>query len=71
MMRVDMGIDLLAVKKSKHFGIQVKESRYYEIIKWRDWDRGHSWHRIHKRKFYRDKNKVQFYVFVTYIPSLW
>lgn len=63
----DVGIDLLIVKGSKHVGIQVKESRYYDkkIIKGMS---GISWHQLSKRKFGRDRERVNFYVFLTYVP---
>jgi len=57
----DIGIDLLVVKGGKHAGIQVKESRYYE-------HESVSWHQIKREKFVRDKGKVDFYVFLTYLP---
>lgn len=63
----DVGTDLLIVKGKKHVSVQVKESRYFtERI--RKGTLGHSWHNLHKRKFLRDKERVDFYVFLTYIP---
>ena len=62
----DIGIDILLIKGKKHLGIQVKESRYYTKGKI---SRESSWHQIHKRKFIRDLESVDFYVFVTYIPQ--
>jgi len=59
----DTGIGLLVVKGKKHISIQVKESRYFSLRG------GHSWHQIHKRKFVRDKGKVDFYIFLTYLPK--
>ena len=62
----DKGIDLLLSKNKKdlggkkNVGIQVKESRYYTE---------NSWHQIHQRKFERDLESVDFYVFVTYVPK--
>jgi hypothetical protein len=56
----DVGIDLLVVKGKKHVSIQVKESRYYP--------QRISWHVIFRKKF-RDKERVDFYVFLTYFPK--
>jgi len=64
----DVGIDLLVVKGKKHVSIQVKESRYYTRRVWKG-TLGHSWHSLHKKKFLRDKKKVDFYVFLTYLPK--
>lgn len=64
----DVGIDLLVVKDKKHVSIQVKESRYYTRRVWKG-TLGHSWHSLHKKKFLRDKKKVDFYVFLTYLPK--
>lgn len=66
----DVGIDLLVVKGAKHIGIQVKESRYYISRKWKSGHIGHSWHQIKKKKFIRDKGKVDFYIFLTYYPVI-
>jgi len=63
----DVGIDLLVVKSKKHVSIQVKESRYYTKRVWKG-TLGHSWHGLHKKKFLRDRKKVDFYVFLTYLP---
>jgi hypothetical protein len=63
----DIGTDLLVMKESSHISIQVKESRYF-TEKGRKGVKGSSWHQIHKRKFQRDRNKVNFYVFLTYLP---
>lgn len=63
----DVGIDLLVVKGKKHVSIQVKESRYYTKRVWKG-TRGHSWHSLGKKKFLRNKKKVDFYVFLTYLP---
>jgi hypothetical protein len=63
----DIGVDLLIVKGKKHVAVQVKESRYYITREWKG-SRGTSWHNLHKKKFLRDKEKVDFYVFLTYIP---
>lgn len=56
----DVGIDLLVVNGKKHVSIQVKESRYYP--------QRISWHVIFRKKF-RDKKRVDFYVFLTYVPK--
>lgn len=58
----DVGIDLLGVNGKKHVSIQVKESRYYP--------QQISWHVIFRKKFVRDKEKVDFYVFLTYLPKI-
>ena len=63
----DVGIDLLVVKGKKFVSIQVKESRYFTKRKYKG-TIGHSWHQIHKRKFIRDIEKVDFYVFLTFYP---
>ena len=57
----DVGIDLLVVKGKKHVSIQVKESRYYP--------RNISWHMVFRNKFDRDRKRVDFYVFLTYLPK--
>ena len=54
----DIGVDLLIVKGKRHVGVQVKKSRH----------KGHSWHQIRKNRFLRNKDKVDFYVFLTYYP---
>jgi len=64
----DIGIDLLVVKGKKHVSVQVKESRYYTARELKG-TRGHSWHNLDKRKFLRDKERVDFYVFLTYLPN--
>jgi hypothetical protein len=63
----DIGTDLLVMIGCNHVSIQIKESRYF-AEKERKGIRGHSWHQVHKRKFLRDKDKVDFYVFLTYLP---
>jgi len=63
----DVGVDLLVVKGQKHVGIQVKESRYHRSRTWPSGHFGHSWHQVPEKKFLRDKDKVDFYVFVTYV----
>ena len=71
----DVGIDLLVVKGQKHVGIQVKEFRYYRVgpsgrvYKWPSGHVGHSWHQIPKKKFLQSKDKVDFYVFLTYLDA--
>lgn len=64
----DVGIDLLVVKGRKNVGVQVKESRYYHGRRWRNGHVGSSWHQINKKKFLRSKSKVNFYIFLTYLP---
>jgi len=63
----DIGTDLLIVRGKKLVAVQVKESRYYTTTEWKG-SRGHSWHQIHKKKFLRDKLKLDFYIFLTYLP---
>jgi hypothetical protein len=58
----DVGIDLLVVNGKKHASVQVKESRYYP--------QQISWHVIFRKKFVRDKERVDFYVFLTYLPKI-
>lgn len=62
----DVGIDLLVVKGLKHIGIQVKESRYYYSRKWKDGHIGHSWHQVKKARFLKNKDRIDFYIFLTY-----
>jgi hypothetical protein len=62
----DIGADLLAVKGKNHVFIQVKESRYFKHRKIKD-TIGHSFHQVDKSKL--DKNNVDFYVFLTYLPQ--
>jgi len=64
----DVGVDLLVVKGNRHIGIQVKESRYYISRTWKSGHRGHSWHQIKKARFQMNKGKVDFYIFLTYLP---
>jgi hypothetical protein len=63
----DVGVDLLVVKGEKHVGTQVKESRYYFGRQWKSGHVGHSWHQIRKEKLLR--SKVDFYIFLTYLPA--
>jgi len=58
----DFGIDLLVINGKKHVSVQVKESRYYP--------QQISWHVIFRKKFVRDKERVDFYVFLTYLPKI-
>jgi len=64
----DVGVDLLVVKGPKHVGIQVKESRYYKSRTWKSGHVGHSWYQLKQLKFERDRGKIDFYVFLTYLP---
>ncbi len=59
----DVGVDLLAVRGSRHVGIQVKESRYYAG---RKGAAGHSWHQLSAKSLRRAG--ADFYVFLTYLP---
>jgi len=59
----DIGVDLLVVKGQRHVGVQVKESRYYSGRTWKSGHKGHSWHQIRKKRFLRNKDKVDFYVY--------
>src|SRR3972149_9506007 len=65
----DIGVDLLVVKGKKHVSIQVKESRYFtkRVSKG---TLGHSFHQIKREKFLANKARVDFYVFLTYLPKL-
>ena len=65
----DVGIDLLVVRGKHHVSIQVKESRYYKIRDLKG-SKGHSWHQVARKKFLRGLNKIDFYVFLTYIPKI-
>jgi len=60
----DTGIDLLAMTKDfkNYVSFQIKESRYFE-------DFGSAWHQETKKNFDKNKNRVNFYVFVTYLPG--
>jgi len=64
----DVGVDLLIVRENRHVGVQVKESRYYISRVWPSGHRGHSWHQVRKEKFQRNRGKVGFYIFLTYLP---
>lgn len=66
----DVGVDLLVVKGKGHVGIQVKESRYYRSRTWSSGHIGHSWHQVRKERFLKTKEKIDFYVFLTYLPLL-
>jgi hypothetical protein len=59
----DVGVDLLVVMGSKHIGVQVKESRYYNAP---GEATGHSWHQLSAKNL-RQKGP-DFYVFLTYVP---
>jgi hypothetical protein len=61
----DIGTDLLVMKGCNHVSVQVKESRYFTQRMLRG-SIGHSWHQIHKRKL--EKENVDFYIFLTYLP---
>jgi len=63
----DVGVDLLVVRKNKHVGIQIKESRYFTSRVIRG-TMGHSWHQVDRGKFERYKKNVDFFIFLTYIP---
>jgi len=63
----DVDVDLLVVRGSKHVGIQVKESRYYMEQEWKG-SLGHSWHHLSRKSFLRERNRVDFYIFLTYLP---
>jgi len=65
----DTGIDLLVVRGDKKVGLQVKESRYF-VGREKKGEIGNSWHHVDARKFQRDRNRVNFYVFLTYLPRL-
>lgn len=65
----DIGTDLLVVRGGKHIGIQVKESRYFIRRRWKSGHIGHSWHQIKKEKFLKGKDKIDFYVFLTYLQA--
>lgn len=65
----DTGIDLLVTKGKKIVTIQVKESRYFQKRFFKG-SLGHSWHQVHERKFLRDREKLDFYVFLTYLPKI-
>lgn len=62
----DVGTDLLVVEGKNHVSVQVKESRYFtsRVLKG---TRGHSWHQINRKKL--DREKVDFYVFLTYYQT--
>ena len=62
----DVGVDLLVVKGLKHVGVQVKESRYFFRRRRSGQVLGHSWHQVKRTKLL--KRKVDFYVFLTYMP---
>ena len=61
----DVGVDLMVIKGKKHVGIQVKESRYYTL---EDHRKDNSWHDVNKKKFERDRSRIDFYIFLTYLP---
>lgn len=61
----DVGVDLYVIKRGKHVGVQVKESRYYSKF-WRG-TLGHSWHQVYGKKLLRDSG-ANFYIFLTYLP---
>lgn len=65
----DTGVDLLVVNGKKHVSIQVKESRIHEHKKMRETTKN-SWYRIHEWKFKRDRQKVDFYIFLTYLQTI-
>jgi len=60
----DKGIDILGVHKktNKTIKFQVKESRYYAKEK-------HSWHEESVKNIDENRERCDFYIFVTYIPS--
>lgn len=64
----DVGVDLLVARGRRNVGLQVKESRYFTRL-WKG-TRGHSWHHVDGKKFLRDRRRVDFYVFLTYLPRL-
>jgi len=60
----DIGIDLLALTKDSRnsLSFQIKESRYYE-------KENSAWHQETGKNFVKNKDKVDFYVFVIYLPG--
>ena len=61
----DTGIDLLALIKNskKSLSFQIKESRYYE-------KENSAWHQETKKNFTKNQSRVNFYIFVTYLPDI-
>ena len=65
----DIGVDLIAVKKGAHKGMvsfQVKESRYYEK---KAEKKSSTWHQETKKKINRSRGRVDFWVFLIYLPG--
>jgi len=61
----DVGTDLLAIRNGRPVRIQVKESRYYG-----KGDKAHSWHQLSLKKIKKGFERVDFYVFLTYLPEI-
>lgn len=64
----NVDVDLLVVKGQKHLGVQVMESRYYVGKVLKSGHSGHSLQHLKKIRFQRNKGKVDFYIFLTYLP---
>lgn len=60
----DTGIDLIVVTKetNKVVTFQIKESRYYE-------EKNHAWHQEYKKNLDKNIKKVDFYIFLIYLPG--
>jgi hypothetical protein len=61
-----LGLNVL--KGNNEVSLQVRESRYYPDRVSKD-KVGHGWNDISESDFLRDKDVVDFYVFLTHVPS--
>lgn len=64
----DVDVDLLVVKGEKHVGIQVMESMYHIGKALKSGHSGHSLQQLEKTRFEKNRGKVDFFVFLTYLP---
>src|SRR4030067_5854 len=63
----DKGSNLRAMKGGNCVSIQSRESKYHDVeLRGK---KGCSWHEIKEGDFLKDKRKVNFYVFLTYLPK--
>jgi hypothetical protein len=59
---------MTVLKGNNQVSLQVRESRYYPDHESKG-KIGHGWHDISESHFLRDKRLVDFYVFLTYLPT--
>ena len=61
-------LGLNVIKGNSEVSLQIRESRYYPDHESKG-KIGHGWHDISESDFLRDKRLVNFYVFLTHVPT--